>query len=130
MTSFFVPHRISGKLTEHFSEILKTVKILTLLSSQEPSKNVATSYFDPQGIKKTADYVDGFLYGGGEFAAQTSSSGGLKVIVLPKREFATLTQHELKVAAYCRVSTTHEEQQGSLENQIAYYTHYISDKPG
>lgn len=52
------------------------------------------------------------------------------MIVLPKREFATLTQHELKVAAYCRVSTTHEEQQGSFENQIAYYTHYISDKPG
>lgn len=52
------------------------------------------------------------------------------LIVLPKREFATLTRHELKGAAYCRVSTTHEEQQGSLENQIAYYTHYISDKPG
>ena len=38
--------------------------------------------------------------------------------------------NELRVAAYCRVSTIREEQLGSLENQIAYYTHYISDKPG
>ena len=52
------------------------------------------------------------------------------LIVLPKREFATLTQHELKVAAYCRVSTTYDEQQSSLENQMAYYSRYISDKPG
>ena len=52
------------------------------------------------------------------------------VIVIPKKETTVPDGYELKVAAYCRVSTTHEEQQSSLENQIAYYTHYINDKPG
>ena len=28
----------------------------------------------------------------------------------------------LRVAAYCRVSTGHEEQQNSLKNQIEFYT--------
>ena len=35
----------------------------------------------------------------------------------------------LNVAAYCRVSTEQEEQQNSYENQIEYYTNYISANP-
>lgn len=35
----------------------------------------------------------------------------------------------LRVAAYCRVSTRHEEQYHSLETQIAYYTNYIKHNP-
>ena len=37
---------------------------------------------------------------------------------------------ELKVAAYCRVSTNHEEQESSLEAQISYYSNLISNNPG
>ena len=35
----------------------------------------------------------------------------------------------LRVAAYCRVSTRHEEQQHSLAAQISYYTSYIHNHP-
>ena len=35
----------------------------------------------------------------------------------------------LRVAAYCRVSTKHEEQRRSLETQIAYYSYYIRNNP-
>lgn len=35
----------------------------------------------------------------------------------------------LKVAAYCRASTRHEEQQRSLDAQIDYYTSYIQNHP-
>lgn len=52
------------------------------------------------------------------------------VIVISRKETDKSEEYELYVAAYCCVSTTHEEQQSSLESQIAYYTHYISDKPG
>lgn len=34
---------------------------------------------------------------------------------------------KLKVAAYCRVSTEHEEQRQSLKSQVAYYTQKICD---
>lgn len=34
-----------------------------------------------------------------------------------------------RVAAYCRVSTNHEEQQNSYQVQIEYYTNYINSKP-
>ena len=37
---------------------------------------------------------------------------------------------ELRVAAYCRVSTNHEEQESSLEAQISYYSNLISNHPG
>lgn len=37
--------------------------------------------------------------------------------------------HQLKVAAYCRVSTDSEEQLNSYEVQIAYYTEYINQNP-
>jgi len=36
-----------------------------------------------------------------------------------------LAEHPLRVAAYCRVSTDYEEQLGSLENQMKFYTNYI-----
>ena len=35
----------------------------------------------------------------------------------------------LRVAAYCRVSTDQEEQLNSFENQVEYYTKYIQDNP-
>lgn len=40
------------------------------------------------------------------------------------------TARELRVAAYCRVSTDAEEQQNSYANQRAFYTGYISGKEG
>ena len=36
---------------------------------------------------------------------------------------------QLRVAAYCRVSTPYEEQQKSLEKQIEYFTQYIKRNP-
>ena len=39
-----------------------------------------------------------------------------------------LAEHPLRVAAYCRVSTDHEEQLGSLENQMKFYTDYIRNQ--
>ena len=35
----------------------------------------------------------------------------------------------LKVAAYCRVSTTLEQQEGSYEAQVSYYTEKIKSNP-
>ena len=37
---------------------------------------------------------------------------------------------ELRVVAYCRVSTNHEEQESSLEAQISYYEKLITNHPG
>ena len=37
---------------------------------------------------------------------------------------------QLRVAAYCRVSTNHEEQDSSLEAQISYYEKLITNHPG
>ncbi len=37
---------------------------------------------------------------------------------------------KLKMAAYCRVSTNHDEQESSLEAQISYYEKLISDHEG
>ena len=37
---------------------------------------------------------------------------------------------ELRVAAYCRVSTNHEEQDSSLEAQTSYYEKLITNNPG
>lgn len=34
-----------------------------------------------------------------------------------------------RVAAYCRVSTDHEEQEGSFKNQVDYYTKLINNTP-
>lgn len=35
--------------------------------------------------------------------------------------------NKLRVAAYCRVSTNHEEQESSLETQISYYGKLIAE---
>lgn len=37
--------------------------------------------------------------------------------------------YKLRVAAYARVSTDHEEQQTSYEAQVDYYTRYIKGRP-
>ena len=54
-----------------------------------------------------------------------------KVIVIPAREKTPEEQERkknLRVAAYCRVSTNSEEQLSSYENQLAYYTEKINSK--
>lgn len=56
-----------------------------------------------------------------------------KVTIIPaKPELSPiLTESEkiLRVAAYCRVSTTEKEQLSSYENQVNYYTELISKNP-
>ena len=43
------------------------------------------------------------------------------VIEIPQeKENSTIWRQQLRVAAYCRVSTPYEEQQQSLEKQIEY----------
>lgn len=41
----------------------------------------------------------------------------------------TYLNQQLKVAAYCRVSTEFEEQQSSFETQVNFYTEYINANP-
>lgn len=42
---------------------------------------------------------------------------------------ASIWEQRLKVAAYCRISTDHEDQEQSLENQVAFYTNYVRRNP-
>ncbi len=52
-----------------------------------------------------------------------------KVTVIPAKVITAETRdkyHQLRVAAYCRVSTEQEEQQNSYQVQIDYYTDFIS----
>lgn len=52
------------------------------------------------------------------------------VIEIPqKHENKDIIARKLRVAAYCRVSTKHDEQTQSLESQITYYTQYIKENP-
>ena len=53
------------------------------------------------------------------------------VIEMPQsKELKTIWYQQLRAAAYCRVSTAHEEQQNSLKNQIEfYYIDYIQRNP-
>ena len=51
------------------------------------------------------------------------------VIRIPETQRIPVKRQQLLVAAYCRVSTKHEEQQQSLEAQIDYYTNYIQSHP-
>ena len=56
-----------------------------------------------------------------------------KVITIPaKPEVASrqAIQRQLRVAAYCRVSTKQEEQLNSYETQVRYYTDRINREPG
>ena len=53
-----------------------------------------------------------------------------KVTKLPQAsQYIPIEDQQLRVAAYCRVSTRHEEQCHSLEAQIVYYTDYIERNP-
>ena len=55
-----------------------------------------------------------------------------KVIVIPPKPEAIKAQEirrQLRVAAYCRVSTDEEEQLTSYEAQKNYYTDYIMKNP-
>lgn len=45
--------------------------------------------------------------------------------ILQARKYIPIKDQRLRVAAYCRVSTRHEEQYYSLEAQMVYYTDYI-----
>ena len=52
------------------------------------------------------------------------------VVEIPQnKRLAPIGVQQLRVAAYCRVSTSHEEQQNSLKNQIEFYTEYIQRNP-
>jgi len=54
-----------------------------------------------------------------------------QVIVIPatKAEQSGIVRRQLRVAAYCRVSTEQEEQLTSYEAQVAYYTDKIMTNP-
>lgn len=52
------------------------------------------------------------------------------VIEIPQeKEELSIWEQRIRVAAYCRVSTKHEEQQESLKNQIRFYTDYFQSNP-
>ena len=56
---------------------------------------------------------------------------GKNVTVIPARKITadnTDQYHQLRVAAYCRVSTEMEEQQNSFKVQVEYYTNLINSK--
>ena len=62
----------------------------------------------------------------------TQNKPAPKVIVIPAKEESAQEQERkknLRVAAYCRVSTNSEEQLNSYENQKAYYTEKIMTNP-
>jgi len=40
-----------------------------------------------------------------------------------------MTTRKIRVAAYCRVSTEQDEQLNSFENQVTYYTEFITNNP-
>ena len=48
-----------------------------------------------------------------------------RIDIQPATVKKPLVEQPLRVAAYCRVSTDREEQLGSLENQMKFYTDYI-----
>ena len=57
------------------------------------------------------------------------------ITVIPAKQISTAESgtaqsvQKLKMAAYCRVSTDQGEQLLSYENQVNYYTNYISENP-
>ena len=46
---------------------------------------------------------------------------------IPEAQRIPVKGQKLRVAAYCRVSTKHKEQQQSLQARIDYYTNYIQN---
>ena len=62
----------------------------------------------------------------------TESQPEKKIIVIPAKKESPQEQakkRNLRVAAYCRVSTGDEEQLTSYENQKAFYTEKIMKNP-
>ena len=57
-----------------------------------------------------------------------------KVTVIPANPIGThkaaIRGKKTRVGAYCRVSTDHEDQEGSFKNQVEYYTKLINTTPG
>ena len=56
------------------------------------------------------------------------------ITVIPAKETKVdakgkTTNKQIRVAAYCRVSTDNEDQLHSFETQVTYYTDYINSKP-
>ncbi len=52
------------------------------------------------------------------------------ITIIPAHSKNHIRQKDiLRVAAYCRVSTEQEEQLGSFENQVQYYTKLIAENP-
>lgn len=63
---------------------------------------------------------------------QTAIRPEMQVTVIPAtipQKRSILKQKLLRVAAYCRVSTDHEDQQNSYQTQIDYYTQKITGTP-
>lgn len=58
----------------------------------------------------------------------------MEVRIIPARRTAArqdeIAARSLRVAAYCRVSTLLEEQEGSYEAQVSHYRSYIEAQPG
>ena len=60
---------------------------------------------------------------------------GRNVTVIPAKQVGIRTakkavpEKKIRMAAYCRVSTDQEEQLNSFENQVEYYTRYITENP-
>ena len=56
-----------------------------------------------------------------------------KITVIPanptNKNVEGIVKKKQRVAAYCRVSTDHEEQLGSFANQVEYYTNLINKNP-
>ena len=53
----------------------------------------------------------------------------IKIPAKPESEWKTDSQRQLRVAAYCRVSTKEEDQANSYEAQKEYYTDKIMSNP-
>ena len=59
-----------------------------------------------------------------------NTAANVKVIpAKPQTVDGKLQYHQLRVAAYCRVSTDQEQQANSYQVQIEYYTDYINSNP-
>lgn len=48
-------------------------------------------------------------------------------VIEPTQKNETIEESKLRVCAYCRVSSMHEEQLNSFSNQVTHYTQYINN---
>lgn len=53
----------------------------------------------------------------------------IEATINPKTHLSTTSPRKRRVAAYARVSTDSDEQAGSYDAQIDYYTRYICNRP-